>query len=287
MKRRVFTALPLAAIVLGALFWEKPWGVIAVCLFFFIYGSFEYSRMLRAAGHYPLMAEGLLLTAAFLIASYWLAFDGLDILFSVGTIGVLISCLFRRIPVERVVVATASTVFGALYTGYLGGFVIRLKRQGAIDGSLWGRDLLLLLFLLVWGSDSFALWVGKAIGKTPLAPISSPKKTWEGAIGGALGALLIAAILKLTIIHSLTWGDVVVVSTIIDIVGILGDLCESLLKRGTGVKDSGGLLPGHGGVLDRIDSVLFAAPALYYYFHFVIATRGTEFWSLLASRIFS
>ena len=283
MKRRILTAVPLAAISVGALFWENPLGVIAVCLFFFIYGGFEYFRMLRAAGHHPLMTEGLLLTAAFLVASRWTEFDGLDILFTVGTIGVLVSCLFRKIPVARVAVATASTIFGALYTGYLGGFVIRLKMQG--EG--WGRDLLLLLFLLVWGSDSFALWAGRAFGKTPLAPTASPKKTWEGAIGGALGALLIAAILKLTIIHTLTWGDVVVVTVIIAVIGILGDLCESLLKRGTGVKDSGGLLPGHGGVLDRIDSMLFAAPALYYYFHFVIHTRGTDFWPRLTARIFS
>ncbi len=286
MKRRIFTALPLAAFVLGALFWEQPWGTIVLTLFFCSYGGFEYFRMLREAGHRPLMTEGMLLTIAFLIASCRTDFDGLDVLFAAGTMGVLISCLFRRIPITEVIVTTAGTMFGALYTGYLGGFIIRLKMQGSVHGSEWGRDLLLLLFMLVWASDSFALWAGKAFGKTPLAPTASPKKTWEGAWGGALGALIIAVLLKVLLIRSLTWGDVVIVTTIIVIVGVLGDLCESLLKRCTSVKDSGGLLPGHGGVLDRIDSVLFAAPALYYYFHFVIATRGTEFWPNLAKQIF-
>jgi phosphatidate cytidylyltransferase len=269
--KRILTALVGAPIVIGALFWDKPWAVIALILIFFMVCSWEYLSMLKAAGHRPLRAEGLVLTLAFLIASYWAQFDGLDVLIAAGVIGLLLGAFVRGLPVAMILVSTAGTLFGALYTGYLGGFVIRLKMQGdTLEGKHWGTDLLLLLVLMTWANDIFAYIFGKRFGKHALAPVASPKKTWEGAAAGLLGSLGVAFLLREFAIHSLSTTDVIVVTVIIVVLGILGDLCESLLKRSAGVKDSGTILPGHGGALDRLDSMIFAATALYYYYHFFL-----------------
>jgi len=133
-----------------------------------------------------------------------------------------------------------------------------------------GRHALMMLFLTVWMGDTFAYFVGKSIGKHKLHPIVSPKKTWEGAFGGALGSIggvfLTAELFDLTIAlpHAIALGITIAVTE------QLGDLCESLFKRSTGVKDSGSLIPGHGGVLDRLDGLIFAAPVVYLSFRFLI-----------------
>jgi phosphatidate cytidylyltransferase len=269
--KRVLTGLVGAPIVIAALFWDRPWGIVALCLVFFMVCSWEYLTMLKAAGHKPMRAEGMTLTLAFLVASYWKQFDGLDVLIAAGAIGLLLGAFIRGMPVAKIMVSTAGTLFGAIYAGYLGGFVIRLKMQGDTpEGQHWGTDLLLLLILMTWANDIFAYIVGKRFGRHALAPVASPKKTWEGAVGGLLGSLGVAFLLQQFAIKSLETRDVIIVTVIIVVLGIMGDLCESLLKRSAGVKDSGNILPGHGGALDRLDSMIFAAPALYYYYHFFL-----------------
>ncbi len=280
MLKRVLTALAVAPVVLAGVFWSQPWIIFALCFIFFGIGAHEYYKMLRAAGHAPLVFEGLLLTLAFVTASLFTNFDGIDVLFAAGVAGILASALIRRMEAGKILVATAGTLFGALYAGYLGGFVVRLKAQSGE----WGKDLLLLTFFLVWSGDSFAMWSGMLFGKTPLAPSVSPKKTWEGVIGGTFGSLLVAAGMKLWAIHKLRWADVLIITLIVAVFGVVGDLCESMLKRASGIKDSGGLLPGHGGILDRLDSTIFAAPAVYYYFHFVLQARENGLWERLLGR---
>jgi phosphatidate cytidylyltransferase len=129
--------------------------------------------------------------------------------------------------------------------------------------------LTVVLFLIGWATDTFAYYVGRSIGKRPLAPAVSPKKTWEGAIGGTLGALLAGVLLKLSILPFINWVHVLVLTLIVAVVGQLGDLAESRMKRAAGVKDSGRLLPGHGGMLDRFDALILAAPAAYLYLRYV------------------
>jgi phosphatidate cytidylyltransferase len=128
-----------------------------------------------------------------------------------------------------------------------------------------GRDWTIILLIVIWSGDSFALLVGKKLGRTPFAASLSPKKTNEGAIGGLLGGLALAAAAQHFLFPQLPLKHVAAAAVLVGIFGQLGDLAESMLKRAAEIKDSSQLIPGHGGALDRMDSLLFAFPILYFY----------------------
>jgi phosphatidate cytidylyltransferase len=169
---------------------------------------------------------------------------------------------FRRVhhrPLNRV----AATLFGALYVGWLSGHLILLRE---IDGGA-GRLGLLALGLLAtatWACDILAYLVGVAFGRHKLAPRVSPKKTIEGAVGGVLGAVAASAAAVVLFADFLTLRQGLLLGLTCGVAGQAGDLFESLLKRDAGLKDTATLLPGHGGILDRFDSLLFNAPLVYW-----------------------
>lgn len=152
----------------------------------------------------------------------------------------------------------ARTTFGLVWVGFMGAhlYLIRCLPQGAA----W----LLILTGITAGSDSGAYYVGRAFGKHKLSKLISPKKTIEGAVGGIITGAVVAAVIALLLLDSVPWLFVLFSALVLGVIGICGDLTESVIKRATGTKDSGTLLGGHGGVLDRADSILFAAPILYY-----------------------
>ena len=154
-------------------------------------------------------------------------------------------------------------LFGILYIGYTLGHFLRLRNQH--DGAL----LVLFVLLVTWAGDTAAYYVGKTWGSRPLAPRLSPNKTIEGFLGGLVVAPLIAWIGHLWFLPAVTPVDCLILGLLFTVLGLLGDLSESALKRQAGVKDSGSLIPGHGGVLDRVDSLLLNAPLFYYYMKFV------------------
>ena len=147
--------------------------------------------------------------------------------------------------------------FGLVYACWLPMLMVSIRQSN--QGKYW----LILTMLIVWSSDTFAYFAGKFFGKTLLYETVSPKKTWEGALGGSLGALIIALIFSHFFIVSVSMLEIGVISLTISVASILGDLCESLMKRAVNVKDSGSILPGHGGFLDRFDGVVFALPVMY------------------------
>jgi phosphatidate cytidylyltransferase len=176
--------------------------------------------------------------------------------------------------------AAAASVFAFTYIALPMGMLVQLRQQWA------GAFYLLYLLLVVWAGDIFAYFVGKAIGRHLMSPRISPKKTWEGAAASVLASVgvgwllfhyalpISAALLRVGLIERRdglfgleqpAMGPVIVLTIVLNVAAQLGDLVESLIKRGAGVKDSGTLLPGHGGMLDRIDALLFAAPVLWYY----------------------
>jgi|SRR5262252_5386094 len=172
-----------------------------------------------------------------------------------------LSLLGRR-PFEECLPSNALTVFGALFLGLLLGYLLSLRNLG----DELGGDLIFLLFLVVWGGDAAAYYVGSAAGRHPLSPRVSPKKTIEGAVAGVLGGLLAALLARAWFFPQLRLVDCWALGFLLSACGVLGDLVESMWKRGAGTKDSAVLVPGHGGILDRCDSLLFGGPILYYYF---------------------
>jgi phosphatidate cytidylyltransferase len=166
--------------------------------------------------------------------------------------------LFRFRDIPTVAARFAGTVAGVVYAGFLTTFLALLKLVG-------GGDAVVLVLVVAWIADTGAYFAGRFLGKTKLYEAVSPKKTWAGAWGGLAGSVAGAAVLKLVSAHGLSWVDVFAIAIPGGILGQMGDLAESLIKRSVGVKDSGSLLPGHGGLLDRIDAVLFIAPYTYAY----------------------
>jgi len=181
----------------------------------------------------------------------------------VGTVGItLIAAMALREDPPAMLQAASATLFPYLFVGLALSYTMGLR---AIDDRA-GRDLPLLLLLCLAASDSAALYVGRTLGRHRMAPTLSPKKSWEGAIAGLAGSVLAAFVALWTFYTRLTPLHCVVLGLLLGAAGILGDLAESMVKRAAGAKDSSTLLPGHGGILDRADSLLFTAPVLYYYY---------------------
>ncbi len=204
------------------------------------------------AGSIPLAAQ----TAAQGLLPEWapLALAG-------AAIGVLSAFLFRKRELAYVPRAAGVVALSWLWVGLLAATVVRLR---AIDGGgRAGFGWVLLAFAVTWGNDTFAYFTGLAFGKHRLYERISPKKSWEGAIGGVAGALVGAFLVRALALPELGVGTALAAALGGSIVGPLGDLSESMAKRAAGVKDSGRTIPGHGGVLDRIDALLFVAPWVY------------------------
>jgi len=169
--------------------------------------------------------------------------------------------LFRFRDIPTVANRMTATVMGIVYAGFLTTFLAKLK---LIDPGQGGNTVIIVL-LIAWLADTGGYFAGRFLGKAKLYEAVSPKKTWAGAWGGIAGSIAGVAALKLISAEWLTWVDVFALAIPGGILGQMGDLAESLIKRSVGVKDSGALLPGHGGILDRIDAVLFIAPYVYIY----------------------
>ena len=167
--------------------------------------------------------------------------------------------LLSKQDLSRSLVDISVLIFGTLYIGFALGHL--LLTRALPDGIF----LVFFVILVTWAGDTGAYYAGVSMGRTPLAPRISPNKTVEGLLGGCLLAVVIALIARAWFIPSFTIVDAVVLGILLTVAGLIGDLSESMFKRGAGVKDSGGLIPGHGGMLDRLDSLLLTAPAYYYY----------------------
>jgi phosphatidate cytidylyltransferase len=176
---------------------------------------------------------------------------------------VLIGSLLHRLCARRAaahgLTEPAVVAFGPLYIGLCLGHLLLIRAMPE------GEFLIFGLFLITWAADTGAYYVGTSLGRHKLAPSISPNKTIEGVAGGLVAAVLAASLAQIWFLPSLTNTDCVALGCLLTIAGLLGDLAESAMKRGAGVKDSGSLIPGHGGMLDRLDSLLFTAPAFYYY----------------------
>lgn len=207
----------------------------------------------------PGILLGWLLSLVPLIASRWQSITLSEFTLTLILLALFLYALLTKRSLAEAIPALSITMFGILYISWLFSHLVLLR------GLSNGKEFIFYLLLVVWAGDTGAYYTGKSLGRHKLAPVMSPKKTIEGALGGICASLLGSCIAKWTFLPLLTYRDCIILGILLAIVAQLGDLCESMLKRAVNVKDSGTLLPGHGGILDRVDGVLFAAPVLYYY----------------------
>lgn len=233
-------------------------------------GLFEFYRMMEAKGIRPYKTVGV---AAGLVVSWYVYFQGgvfSGLFITLMLITIMAMELFRR-DGELAVFHISTTILGVFYVAWLGSHIILLRQLGeGLVGTDLGGFFVILAFALAWGTDTGAYFVGNAIGKKKLLPRVSPSKSVEGALGGVVVAIIVAFVAKVTIVPLLTVVDVLALGLAAPVMAVLGDLVESLMKRDVRIKDTSRALPGHGGMLDRFDSVLFVAPLVYYYLRFLV-----------------
>jgi phosphatidate cytidylyltransferase len=256
--RRIYTILVLAPLLYAVIRYLPPLAFSGVVVLGGALALFEFYRLCFGdRSHFWLIGIGLTGFAALILGTHW---PGIIVPTLLATLVCAISVpLLSRSPLEQSLRDSAMTLFGILYLGLTLGMLsmTRLLPQGE-----W---LIFFLLLVTWASDTAAYYIGTLYGRHRLAPTISPKKTFEGLVGGLIAAIIIAYAARWWFLPELSGLDCLILGTLLTITGLWGDLTESAMKRSVGMKDSGGILPGHGGMLDRLDSLLFTAPVFYYY----------------------
>jgi phosphatidate cytidylyltransferase len=265
--KRILTAAVLIPLVLALAFLGPLWLItLASAVVAALAGSEFVALAERSGAKPPLIAIVIAILALFAGGYQWP--DQSISIFGFLSLALFVYCTFRS-PVERMMADVSTSIFGLLYAGFT------LTAVPALRGESNGPSLLIFLMCVVWAGDIAALYIGRTFGRHKLAPSLSPNKTWEGAIGSTAGSLLAAGGLFTLATWLAQWDTAklsypdglwywLVLAVIVNVAAQVGDLAESALKRSVGVKDSGTLLPGHGGVLDRIDALLIAAPVMWY-----------------------
>ncbi len=274
MKTRLLTAaiaLPIliSSIILPWYIRGTVWIFVGIAGLALAAGLFEFYSLTKKLELKADAAIGYLgavaLFVAFVFDAPTKAPDLLLTTIAMFIIAVLISQTFRfQVDFTKMLTGIGVTILGVLYVAFLGGFLIS-TRVGFENVPGLSTDLLLYFFIVMFGSDAGAYFAGRAFGKHKLAPKISPGKTVEGLIGGILAAAGFAALCTLTFFQELPYQFSIPLAGVMAVVGVLGDLAESAMKRGSNTKDAASILPGHGGLLDRLDSLLFNAPILYYF----------------------
>lgn len=261
IKKRIITAIVLIAIVIACVLLK--WLFNIAIMFFIIVGLYEFFTMLEKKGiriyKYFGIAIGTVIPLSiifrFELTKKW------ELLFIVLVLLSLILMQFKRRKDSGVVLDISTTLFGILYVSWFLSFLIKIRY---LPG---GIGLLSTALLITKLGDIGAFLVGYRFGKTPLMPRVSPNKSVEGSLGGIMFSILGALISKPLL--NFTYPHLIFLGTFFGVLGQLGDLSESLMKRDCGLKDSGNILPGMGGILDQLDSLLFTAPVFYFYLSIV------------------
>jgi phosphatidate cytidylyltransferase len=289
--KRVVTAVVLIPIVLVLILWAPVWALAAVAALVALLAIHEFLKLSENYAVQPFMRPTYIYTAIYFLSIALASGTEKPLLSTAGFIYgtgfaaalapfVFLAIGMTRSSLREALPAAAASTLGFTYIALPMGFLVQLRQQWA------GAFYVFYLLSIVWAGDIFAYFVGRSIGRHRMSPRVSPKKTWEGAAASVIASVGIGLLifnyarqishffLSLHLIQPrdgmLTYQNppllpIIVLSAVINVAAQLGDLVESVIKRGADVKDSGALLPGHGGMLDRIDALLFAAPVLWYY----------------------
>jgi len=274
MKTRILTAIIALPVIIVSivlpLWWHQGlWLFVGIAAFALGAGLFEFYALSKKLKLKADAAIGYLWSTALFIGFFFDAPskqpEALIATNAAFLIVLLISQMFRfKADFSKMLTGAGVTMLGVMYVAFLGGFLVSV-RMGFETHPQLSTHLLGYFFLVMFASDSGAYFVGRAYGTHKLAPDISPGKTVEGLIGGLFTAALVAAIATATFMPELPIPASIPLAVVLAAFGVLGDLSESAMKRGSKTKDAATILPGHGGLLDRLDSLLFGAPILYYF----------------------
>ena len=254
---RILFAIPAMVVFLGLMYFNY-WTRVFALAFILVFGAWEYGRILMAK--YPKVPLNIVLPILMFALNATQVFQSLkpmQAIVSVVSLFTIILLGFRSIDIEELFPWIAKAVFGYALLGYWTsqGFRIIYSGEMSFEGAL----PFLFTAMIMWASDSFAYFAGRSMGKHKMAPQISPKKTWEGSAGGVIGALVVGGFWGPSM-TGLSIGPVLALVFVLSIAGQIGDLLFSALKRYTSVKDSSNIFPGHGGILDRFDSLILGLP---------------------------
>jgi phosphatidate cytidylyltransferase len=259
---RLATAAVMVPLLLGLLFWGPAWGWLVFILVAAAAGAVELFGMTHPDDGVTQIA-GVLLTWAMVLA-VWFHGEEPRLLLTAALVLPFLSILltlWRLGSIPTAALRVAAGCFGPMWLGGGMGAIAAVRVAGGDDGAAY----VVLCLVLSWMSDTGGYFAGRAFGKHKLYEAVSPKKTVEGAIGGVLAVIASVLVLRFLVLESLPIRDAVLLAAIASVAGMFGDLGESLLKRSVGVKDSGGIVPGHGGMLDRVDATMITAPLVLLY----------------------
>src|SRR5215813_15084475 len=272
MKRILTAVIVLPFLIASILISSLWWVFVLLAAAAMVLGLWEFYLLAKKLKLQPEVGAGYLAGAALITIPLQndpaIVLLVLFVIIAV-TIGTLIAVTLRGAPFEKMIASVGSTLLGVLYIPLLGSHLVALRTGFTQTLS---AHLLSFFFLVLMGSDAGAYYCGRTFGKRKLAPSISPGKTWAGVVGGIVAALAMATIAHFWFFNELPLKWALPLAAVMTILGILGDLTESALKRSAGAKDAAKLLPGHGGILDCLDSLLFNAPVIYYFARFYFNT---------------
>lgn len=258
--KRVLTALVLIPLIYAVVRYFPPVLFLLFLTLLVLIGQYEFYKFYyKSFSIFPLI--GLLFGAMLLFSFY--ADRHLFEMRGVALTAMVILCLacfiFFKANISDSVTAVSVIIFGVMYVAWPLAHLIPLR------GLSNGQNLVFFILIVTWGVDTGAYYTGRNLGRHKLSPAISPGKTVEGAIGGVISCILAALLSRWLFLPELTINNTLFMGIVFGIISQIGDLSESMLKRGAAVKDSGSLLPAHGGLLDRVDSIIFTLPLFYYY----------------------
>ena len=264
LRQRVLSAVVFVPIIFASIWFGNPWFSIVVAVAALL-GVIEFYAMVAHKGWQPLTFFGTLWTLFFIFNAYYAHSYSSESTWLLVTLVLVTSAvalsllwvLFLRSPGEKVLITWTSSLTGIFYLGWLLSYWVLIM-------VFYGRDWVLLALFSTFAVDTTAYFVGRALGRHKMAPTISPGKTWEGAVGGLVGAIVAVIALAFLLDIDISYSEMVILGFLIAVFAQLGDLAESKLKRSMGVKEAGNLIPGHGGILDRLDSIVFTGVVVYY-----------------------
>ncbi len=278
-SRLITAAIALPVLIASVVVPQLKFLFVALAMAAIVIALYEFWFLCRRVGARPDVVVGYATVAALFVVFFFNWIELLYLIVPLFIVAALVAEMLRGAPFDKMALSVGSTVLGVFYVAFLGSHLIGVRTGftnlfgdpgtylvgDAYLSHTLSTHMLSFFFLVLMGSDTGAYYTGRALGRHKLAPSVSPGKTWEGAAGGMFASLLMAALAHYWFFPELALPVALGLAALMNVLGVVGDLTESAFKRGANAKDAAQILPGHGGLFDRLDSLLFNAPLLYYF----------------------